>query len=130
MEMEVVEAEYKPIHGEKSILIHTFVDTESALQMLDAAFCSLRRRKDALYVELKKPGIAADKERVRKLLTELDRICRAVRGFGAGYQLSRCNAHPDGLAGDEHIGSIVPRVMAELAARRPTSTVERLEVVL
>jgi hypothetical protein len=76
--MESFETNYKPTQAKKSNVI--LADTESALQMLDAAFCSLHRRKDALHLELKKPGIAADKHRLRELLTEWERIARALRG--------------------------------------------------
>ena len=39
----------------------------------------LRRRQEQVQQELKKPGLAADKERLRALLTELERISRALR---------------------------------------------------
>jgi hypothetical protein len=37
-----------------------------------------------VQLELKKPGIATDRERLRALLTELERIARALRGQSAG----------------------------------------------
>jgi hypothetical protein len=114
--MESIEANYKPSQPEPSSVIGEFVDTDRNLQMLEAAVCGLQRRKDALFLELKKPGIAADKERLRELLTELDRIARALRGG---------NAHPERLAVDEHISTIVPRVMAKLAAERHARTVKQ-----
>jgi hypothetical protein len=83
--MESFETNYKPTQAEKSNVI--LADTESALQMLDAAFCSLRRRKDALHLEFKKPGVAADKQRLRELLMEWERIARALRGQSAGAAL-------------------------------------------
>jgi hypothetical protein len=84
IEMESFESDYKPSEAEKSNAFHlTTLDTESSLQVLDAAFCFLRRRKDALYLELKKPGLASDKERLRGLLTEWERIARALRGQSA-----------------------------------------------
>ena len=39
----------------------------------------LRRRQEEVQRELKKPGLAADKERLRQLLAELERISRALR---------------------------------------------------
>ena len=39
----------------------------------------LRRRQEEVQQELKAPGLAADKERLRALLTELERISRALR---------------------------------------------------
>jgi DNA primase len=39
----------------------------------------LRRRQEEVQRELKKPGLAADKDRLRKLLAELERISRALR---------------------------------------------------
>ena len=39
----------------------------------------LRRRQEEVQRELKKPGLAADKDRLRQLLAELERISRALR---------------------------------------------------
>ena len=39
----------------------------------------LRRRQEQVQSELKKPGLAADKDRLRQLLAELERISRALR---------------------------------------------------
>jgi DNA primase len=39
----------------------------------------LRRRQEEVQGELKKPGLAADKDRLRQLLAELERISRALR---------------------------------------------------
>ncbi len=39
----------------------------------------LRRRQEEVQQELKKPGLAADNARLRELLTELERISRALR---------------------------------------------------
>ena len=39
----------------------------------------LRRRQEEVQQELKKPGLSADKDRLRELLTELERITRALR---------------------------------------------------
>jgi len=43
----------------------------------------LRRRQKELQLELKEPGIAANNERLRVLLAELERIARALRGQNA-----------------------------------------------
>jgi DNA primase len=42
----------------------------------------LRRRQEQVQQELKKPGLAEDKDRLRELLTELERISRALRDPG------------------------------------------------
>ena len=39
----------------------------------------LRRRQEEVQRDLKKPGLAADKDRLRQLLAELERISRALR---------------------------------------------------
>jgi hypothetical protein len=39
----------------------------------------LRRRQEQVQQELKKPGIASEKERLRELLSELEGISRALR---------------------------------------------------
>jgi hypothetical protein len=39
----------------------------------------LRRHQEDVQQELKKPGLAADKDRLRELLTDLERISRALR---------------------------------------------------
>jgi hypothetical protein len=59
-------------------------DEELTAEVLEAAVRALRRihlrrRQEQLQQELKKPGIAADRERLRELLTELERISRALR---------------------------------------------------
>jgi hypothetical protein len=105
--MESIETKNNPNQPEPSSAIRELVVTDTNIQMLQAAFCGLRRRKDALYLELKKPGMAADKPRLRELLTELERIARALRGR---------NANLETPSGDEHISSIVTRVMAQWAA--------------
>ena len=46
----------------------------------------LRRRQEEVQRELKKPGIAADKDRLRELLGELERISRALRDPGWAQQ--------------------------------------------
>jgi len=42
----------------------------------------LRRRQGEVQQELKKPGLSADKDRLRELLSELERISRALRDPG------------------------------------------------
>jgi DNA primase len=42
----------------------------------------LRRRQSEVQQELKKPGLASDKDRLRELLSELERISRALRDPG------------------------------------------------
>jgi len=59
-------------------------DEELTAEVLEAAVRALRRihlrrRQEEVQQELKKPGLAADKERLRELLTELERISRALR---------------------------------------------------
>ena len=44
----------------------------------------LRRRQGEVQQELKRPGLAADKDRLRELLSELERISRALRDPGTG----------------------------------------------
>jgi len=44
----------------------------------------LRRRQEQVQRELKKPGVGADRERLRELLEELNRISRALRDPGPG----------------------------------------------
>jgi len=59
--MESIEPKNNPNQPEPSSAIRELVDTDSNLNLLEAAVCSLRRRKDAVQLELKKPGIAANK---------------------------------------------------------------------
>ena len=59
-------------------------DEELTAEVLEASVRALRRihlrrRQEDVQQELKKPGLAADKERLRELLTELERISRALR---------------------------------------------------
>jgi DNA primase len=59
-------------------------DEELTAEVLEAAVRALRRihlrrRQEDVQQELKKPGLAADKDRLRELLTELERISRALR---------------------------------------------------
>jgi len=62
-------------------------DEELTAEVLEAAVRALRRihlrrRQEEVQRELKKPGLAGDKERLRELLTELERISRALRDRG------------------------------------------------
>jgi DNA primase len=57
---------------------------ELSAEILDAAVRALRRihlrrRQEELQRQLKQPGLAADKDRLRQLLAELERISRALR---------------------------------------------------
>jgi DNA primase len=59
-------------------------DEELTAEVLEAAVRALRRihlrrRQEEVQRELKKPGLAADKERLRELLGELEQISRALR---------------------------------------------------
>jgi DNA primase len=59
-------------------------DEELTAEVLEAAVRALRRihlrrRQEEVQQDLKQPGLAADKDRLRELLTELERISRALR---------------------------------------------------
>jgi DNA primase len=59
-------------------------DEDLTAEVLEAAVRALRRihlrrRQEQVQQDLKKPGLAADNERLRELLTELERISRALR---------------------------------------------------
>jgi len=59
-------------------------DEELTAEVLEAAVRALRRihlrrRQEEVQQDLKKPGLAADRDRLRELLTELERISRALR---------------------------------------------------
>jgi len=59
-------------------------DEELTAEFLEAAVRALRRihlrrRQEELQRELKRPGLAAEKDRLRELLAELERISRALR---------------------------------------------------
>jgi len=59
-------------------------DESLTAEVLEAAVRALRRihlrrRQEQVQQELKKPGLAADNARLRELLTELERISRALR---------------------------------------------------
>jgi DNA primase len=59
-------------------------DEELTADVLEAAVRALRRihlrrRQEEVQQDLKKPGLAADNARLRELLTELERISRALR---------------------------------------------------
>jgi hypothetical protein len=82
--METIETNYKPSQTERSSPIHWIVGTERFLRMLEVSVSALRRRQKRVQLELKKPGLTADRDRLRELLTELERISRALRGQSAG----------------------------------------------
>jgi len=59
-------------------------EEELTAEVLEAAVRALRRihlkrRQEQVQQELKRPGLAADKDRLRELLGELERISRALR---------------------------------------------------
>ena len=59
-------------------------DEELSAEFLEAAVRALRRihlkrEQERVQLELKKPGVAADRDRLRELLSELERISRALR---------------------------------------------------
>ena len=59
-------------------------DEELTAEVLEAAVRALRRihlrrRQEEVQQELKKPGLAGDKDRLKELLLELERISRALR---------------------------------------------------
>jgi len=59
-------------------------DEELTAEVLESAVRALRRihlrrRQEEVQRELKQPGLAADKERLRQLLSDLERISRALR---------------------------------------------------
>jgi DNA primase len=59
-------------------------DEELTAEVLEAAVRALRRihlrrRQEDVQQELKKPGLAGDKDRLRELLLELERLSRALR---------------------------------------------------
>ncbi len=59
-------------------------DEDLTAEVLEAAVRALRRihlrrRQEQVQQELKKPGLAADNVRLRELLTELERVSRALR---------------------------------------------------
>jgi DNA primase len=64
-------------------------DEELTPETLEAAVRALRRihlrrRQEQVQQELKKPGAGADRDRLRELLLELERISRALRDPGPG----------------------------------------------
>ena len=59
-------------------------DEELTAEVLEAAVRALRRihlrrRQEEVQQELKKPGLASDRDRLKQLLTELERVSRALR---------------------------------------------------
>jgi len=59
-------------------------DEELTAEVVEAAVRALRRihlkrQQEEVQRELKKPGVSTDRERLRELLLELERISRALR---------------------------------------------------
>lgn len=79
--MELIQSQIKPNPLEPSSPIHWIVPTGRFLRMLEVSVHALRRRQKEVQLELKKPGLMADKDSLRGLLVELERICRALRGL-------------------------------------------------
>ncbi len=64
-------------------------EEELTAEILEAACRALRRihlrrRQEQVQQDLRKPGLSADRDRLRTLLTELERISKALRDPGAG----------------------------------------------
>jgi hypothetical protein len=81
--MESIQSQIKPNPVEPSSSFPWIVGTERFLRILEVSVHALRRRQKELQLELKEPGIAANNERLRVLLAELERIARALRGQNA-----------------------------------------------
>jgi DNA primase len=69
-------------------------DEELTAEILEAAVRAvrrihLRRRQAEVQRDLKQPGLAADKDRLRELLAELERISRALRDPGLAEESSK-----------------------------------------
>jgi DNA primase len=68
-------------------------EEELTAEILEAAVRALRRihlrrQQEQVQRELKRPGLAADKDRLRQLLSELERISRALRDPGPDARAS------------------------------------------
>jgi DNA primase len=81
--------EVPPTEADRRMLALILLKEEEELtaEVLEAAVRALRRihlrrRQEAVQQELKKPGLSTDKDRLRELLTELERISRALRDPG------------------------------------------------
>ena len=64
-------------------------EEELTAEILEAACRALRRihlrrRQEQVQQDLREPGLSADRDRLRTLLTELERISKALRDPGAG----------------------------------------------
>jgi len=75
--------------GDRRMLASILLKEEEELtaEVLEAAVRALRRihlrrRQEQVQQELKRPGLAADKDRLRELLAELERISHALRDPG------------------------------------------------
>jgi DNA primase len=81
---DVLEA--PPTEGDRRMLALILLkeDEELTAEVLEAAVRALRRihlrrRQEEVQQELKKPGLANDRDRLKELLTELERVSRALR---------------------------------------------------
>jgi DNA primase len=81
--------------GDRRMLASILLKEEEELtaEILEAAVRALRRvhlrrQQELVQRELKRPGLAADKDRLRQLLGELERISRALRDPGPDARAS------------------------------------------
>lgn len=81
--------------GDRRMLASILLKEEEELtaEILDAAVRALRRvhlrrQQEQVQRELRRPGLAADKDRLRQLLGELERISRALRDPGPDARAS------------------------------------------
>jgi len=81
--------------GDRRMLASILLKEEEELtaEILEAAVRALRRvhlrrQQEQVQRELKRPGLAADKDRLRQLLGELERISRALRDPGPDARAS------------------------------------------
>jgi DNA primase len=82
--------EIPPDEGDRRLLASILLKEEEELSadILDAAVRALRRihlrrRQEQVQRELKAPGLASDKDRLKALLAELEQVSRALRDPGA-----------------------------------------------
>jgi DNA primase len=82
--------EIAAIEGDRRLLASILLKEEEELtaDILEAAVRALRRirlrrRQEQVQRELKAPGLAADKDRLKALLAELEQVSRALRDPGA-----------------------------------------------
>jgi len=82
--------ELPPTDGDRRMLAAILLKEEEELtaEIVEAAVRALRRihlrrRQERVQQELKRPGLSADKDQLRELLAELERISRALRDPGS-----------------------------------------------